>query len=35
MPFLGKLHGERESLRLPGLGKYRAAFVPRKTRQSG
>src|SRR6266571_6066512 len=35
IPLLGELHSEGECLRLPGLGKYRSAFIARQGRQSG
>src|SRR5260370_20723598 len=35
IPLLGELHSEGECLRLPGLGKYRPAFIARQGRQSG
>ena len=33
MPLLRELDGERERLRLPGLGKYRALCISRQARQ--
>src|SRR5258708_7617150 len=35
MSLLGELDRERKRLRLPGLGKYRPAFIARQVRQSG